>query len=174
MQSKLDREVRRAVLMVRRRKILDGIIKLFHHEQVRFMEERSDHMRMKGSLRMNIGGGEATFYVESYGQFHQNTVFQVRYGGSLMLEAREGLRDEVADGVDPRLVTGNDSHAIVVQTFRPGLWMKLLNLKWLDRQREKARRERERAFAAEKARREAPEPPPRLDDDTLKQRFALR
>lgn len=173
MASELDRKVRKVVVSVHRRKVLDRIIKLFHHEKADFMEERSDHTRMKGSLSLNIGGGTAMFYVESYGQFHQNMLFQVRYGGALMLEARHGLRDEVADGFDPRLVVGNKSHAIVVQTFKPGLWMKLLDLKWLDRQKEKARREREKALAAEKARREAPEPPPRLDDFTLKQRFAL-
>jgi len=173
MASELDRKVRKAVISVHRRKVLDRIIKLFHHQKADFMEERSDHTRFKGTLSLGIGGGTTTFHVESYGQFHQNMLFQVRYGGALMLEARSGMRDEVTGGVDPRLVVGNDSHAIAVLTFRPGLWMKLLNLKWLDRQKEKLRRERERAFAAEKARREASEPPPRLDDFTLKQRFAL-
>jgi len=172
MASKLDQKVRKAVVSVRRRKILDRILALIRYYKPESFEERADHVRLKGSLSLTIGGASALFYVESYGQFHQNTLYQVRYGGSLLLEARHGLRDEVADGVDPRLVTGNKSHAIVVLTYKPGLWMQLLDLKRLIRQDVRRRQDEERR--RREALRPRPAEPEVVSDFDIKQRFALR
>ena len=166
--TELNAQIRKAMTRVRRLKIPERIMELLrHYEQVQ-TTERSDHMEVHGKLTLQIGGGPVQFYIQSYGQFHENRHFNVYQGGLKVFEAFSVGPDDCRD-TDQRKVIRTKTYALVVDCFLPGIWMKLLDLKRIIREEERQKK------LAEKAQAKVAKPEPvREDDADMAHRFGIR
>lgn len=173
MSQNIDKKLAERMKVVRQRRVFDrviGIIKEFGRYRTERLSSCHSH---RGSFLINAKGAELVFSVATYGQFHENTRVRVEYGGHVMFEARETMwKREVAEA-DPRRVIKKRkqgfkaSHAYVIDTFRPGLWLEYLNKQFVRR----ALKPKPEPKAKPMAKRH-PEPVRELDYD-LARRFAI-
>jgi len=173
MRSELDEAIRAAMVSVRRRHVVDRIKAVVrHYGSEGGCALPGGRTTDEGSATLTIAGGQTTLEYRTGDGIGPRTRVNVTYGGCTMFSATMAPEGAVFPNADPRRIMRGRGYTLVVSVYRPGVWMRALELKRLIRQEAANQRRVERERLA-RERQQAKPKPYREPDANLAESFGL-